>query len=156
MRLLESALKAGVDFLAAADRTTRARQALHTAANTLGNAKQSSDQQTYDRYREAWEQASERSQAARADAENVYAALRMLVPAVADQARRYLDLCINADAHPDMTKVDRKRARQMVQETLRHELGGDPQVQESAQQRGGRSHGAHVPQALERPASRDQ
>lgn len=38
MRLLESALKAAVDFLAAADRTTHARQALDTATISLENA----------------------------------------------------------------------------------------------------------------------
>jgi hypothetical protein len=132
MRLLESALKAAVDFLAAADQTTHARQALDTAANTLGNAKQSADQQTYDRFRETWEKAREEVQAAVADAENAYAALRLLVPAVADQARRYLDFCLQADAYPDKMRADRQRARQMVEETLRYELGGDQQVQESA------------------------
>lgn len=76
MRLLESALKAAVDFLAAAGRTTHARQALDTAANTLGNAKQSADQQTYDQFRMAWEAARDSSQAAIADAENAYSALR--------------------------------------------------------------------------------
>jgi hypothetical protein len=131
MRLLESALEAAVDFLAAADRTTRARQGLVMAANTLGNAKQSSDQQTYDRYRETWEKAREELQAAVAEAEKAYAALRLLVPAVSDQARSYLDFCLQADAHPDANKADRERARQVVEETLQHELGGDPQVQES-------------------------
>jgi hypothetical protein len=105
---------------------------LDTAATTLGNAKPSSDQQTYDRFREAWEKASEEVQAAVAEAEKAYAALRLLVPAVSDQARRYLDFCLQADAHPDKMKADRHQARQMVEETLRHELGGDQQVQESA------------------------
>src|SRR5229473_6184284 len=39
MRLLESGLKAAVDFLAAADRTSRARQSLDVASRTLDNAK---------------------------------------------------------------------------------------------------------------------
>ena len=135
MRLLESTLKAAVDFLAAADRTTHTRQGLVMAADTLGNAKQSADQQTYDQLRLAWEAARDSGQAAIADAENAYSALRLLVPAVADQARRYLDLCRKADAHPDNTKDDRQQARQAVEETLRHELGSDLQVQESARRR---------------------
>jgi hypothetical protein len=72
-----------------------------------------------------YEEARKRSQAAAADAENAYAALRMLIPAVADQARRYLDFCIQATAHPDETKVDRQPARQMVEETLRRAFGAD-------------------------------
>jgi hypothetical protein len=134
MRLLESGLQAAVDFLAAADRTTHARQGLDGATISLEGAK-SSDQQTYDHYRVQWEEARESAQAAVAEAENAYAALRMLVPAAADQARRYQDFCIQAVAHPDETKVDRQRARQMVEETLRQELGGDPPAQEIMQRR---------------------
>jgi hypothetical protein len=125
MRLLESGLRAAVDFLAAADRTTRARQALDTAYLSLDNAKSSSDQQIYQRFLTEVEEARERASAAVADAENAYAAIRMLVPSVTDQARFYLDFCIKADAHPDEGKVDRQRARQMVEETIRRALGGD-------------------------------
>ncbi len=99
MRLLDSGLKAAVDFLAAADRTTDARQAMDTAAISLQGAKSSSDQQTYDRFRLAWEEARDRSTAATRDAWDAYAALRLLVPAAARRARRYLDFCIKADAH---------------------------------------------------------
>lgn len=125
MRLLESGLRAAVDFFAAAGRTTRARQALDTANISLANAKSSSDQQTYEHFRVMYEEAKEQSIAAVADAENDYAAIRMLIPSVADQAHRYLDFCVQAVAHPDTTMVDRQRARQMVEETFRRAFGGD-------------------------------
>jgi hypothetical protein len=110
---------------AAADRTTRARQARDTASISLAGSKSSSDQQTYEHLRVMYEEARERSQAAVADAENAYAAIRLLIPSAAGQARRYFDLCIKADAHPDETKVDRERARQAVEETIQRALGGD-------------------------------
>jgi len=46
MRLLESGLKAAVDFLAAADRTSRARQSLDVASRTLDNAKSAANEKT--------------------------------------------------------------------------------------------------------------
>jgi len=125
MRLLESGLRAAVDFLAAAERTTRARQELDTANISLDGAKSSADQQTYERFRAKVEEARESAATAVAEAENAYAALRMLVPSVAQPGRRYLDLCTQANSHPDDTKVDRQRARQMVEETIRHAFGGD-------------------------------
>jgi hypothetical protein len=125
MRLLDSGLGAAVDFLAAADRTTRARQALDTANISLHGAKSSGDQKTYEHFRAAVEEARETASAAVADAENAYAAVRILIPSGADQARRYLDFCIQADAHPDETKAERQRARQMVEETIRRAFGGD-------------------------------
>jgi hypothetical protein len=124
MRLLDSGLRAAVDFLAAADRTTRARQALDTATISLEGAK-SSGGPTYEHFRVKWEEAREQSSTAVADAESAYAAVRMLIPSVADQAGRYLDFCIQANAHPDTTRVDRQRAQQMVEETIRHAFGGD-------------------------------
>jgi hypothetical protein len=125
MRLVESGLRAAVDFLAAADRTTRARQGLDTANISLDQAKSSSDQEVYQRFLAKVEEAREEAFAAVADAEYAYSALRLLIPYVADRARRYLDCCIGANAHPDDGKVDRHRARQMLEETLRHALGGD-------------------------------
>jgi len=125
MRLLESGLRAAVDFLAAADRTTRARQELDTANISLDGAKSSGRTDLPEHLRANLEEVQKRASAAVADAENAYAALRMLVPSVAQQGRRYLDLCIQANAHPDDTKVDRQRARQMVEETIRHAFGGD-------------------------------
>jgi hypothetical protein len=125
MRLLDSGLNAAVDFLAAADRTTRARQALDTANISLDGAKSSADEKTYEHFRAAVEEARESASAAVADAENAYAAVRTLIPSGADQARRYLDFCIQAVAHPDETKVERQRARQMVEETIRRTFGGD-------------------------------
>jgi len=125
MRLLDSGLNAAVDFLAAADRTTRARQALDTATISLDGAKSSGNQKTYEHFRAAFEEARENASAAVADAENAYAAVRTLIPSGADQARRYLDFCIQAVAHPDVTKVERQRARQMVEETIRRAFGGD-------------------------------
>lgn len=124
MRLLESGLRAAVDFLAAADRTTHARQVVDTATISLDRAK-SSDEQVYQRFRANLEEAKEQSYAAVADAESAYAAVRMLVPSATDQARRYLDFCISANAHPDEGKVERQRARQMVEETIRCAFGGD-------------------------------
>jgi len=124
MRLLDSGLRAAVDFLAAADRTTHARQVVDTATMSIGRAK-SSDEQTYEHFRVMLEEAKEQSYAAVADAESAYAAVRMLVPSATDQARRYLDFCIQANAHPDETKVDRQRARQAVEETIRRAFGGD-------------------------------
>jgi hypothetical protein len=125
MRLLDSGLNAAVDFLAAADRTTRARQALDTANISLDGAKSSTDPKIYGHFRAAVEEARERASAAVVDAEDAYAAVRTLIPSGADQARRYLDFCIQAVAHPDETKVDRQRARQMVEETIRRAFGGD-------------------------------
>lgn len=124
MRLLDSGVKAAVDFLAAADRTTRARQALDAAQISLDGAK-SSDSQTYQHFWVAFEEARASASAAVTDAENAYASVRMLVPSVADQARRYLDFCINATSYPDESKVDRQRARQMVEEAIRRVFGGD-------------------------------
>ena len=90
MRLLDSGLKAAVDFLAAADRTTRARQALDSAQISLDNSKSSSaTQRLIDHFRAVWEEARESASAAIADAENAYAAVRALIPSGADQARRY-------------------------------------------------------------------
>lgn len=125
MRLLDSGLKAAVDFLAAADRTTRARQALDSAQISLDNSKSSASQQLNDRFRAVWEEARESASAAIADAENAYAAVRALIPSGADQARSYLEFCIKADANPDGTKVERQRARQMVEEAIRRAFGGD-------------------------------
>jgi hypothetical protein len=125
MRLLESGLKAAVDFLAAADRTSRARQAVGTATISFDGARSSGNEQTYQRFLAKLEGAREDAYAATADAENAYTAIRLLIPSVASQARRYLDLCGKADAHPDETKVDRERARQAVEETIQRALGGD-------------------------------
>jgi hypothetical protein len=125
LRLLDSGLKAGVDFLAAADRTTRARQDQDSAGRVVGNAKSSADEKMYEHLRTNWEEARAGGSAAIADAESAYAAVRMLVPSAADQARRYLDYCIQADIHPDTTKVERQRARQMVEKTLQDAFGGD-------------------------------
>jgi hypothetical protein len=125
MRLLESGLTAAVDFLAAADRTARGRQALSVAHISLDGARNSSSPENYEHFRAAAEEAQQSASIAMADAESAYAALRLLIPAVADQAHRYLDLCIAANAYPDETQVDRQRARQMVEDTLRSTLGGD-------------------------------
>ncbi len=83
-----------------------------------------SDQQIYQRFLTEVEEARESASAAVADAENAYAAVRMLVPSVTDQARLYLDFCIKATAHPDEGKVERQRERQMVEEQIRRALGG--------------------------------
>jgi hypothetical protein len=125
MRLLESGLSAAVDFLAAASRTSRTRQGLDMASRALGNTRPTADEKSYERYRTNYEEARDGAAVAVADAESAYAALRLLIPSVAGQARRYLDLCIQADIHPDDTKVDRERARQMVEETIQRALGGD-------------------------------
>lgn len=123
--LLDSGLKAAVDFLAAANRTSGEMQAVDVATRTLSNAKSSSDQQTYEHLRLKFEEVRRQSSAAVVNAHNAYAAVRLLIPSVTDQARRYLDLCLNADVHPDTTKVDRERARQQVEETIRRAFGGD-------------------------------
>ena len=125
MRLLESGLTAAVDFLAAADRATRARQGLDTANISLDQSKSRSDQQIYERFLVKAEEAREQVLTAAADAENANAALRLLIPSVADQARRYLDYCLRTTAHPDEEKVERHRARRMVEETIQQALGGD-------------------------------
>jgi hypothetical protein len=122
MRLVDSGLKAAVDFLAAADSTTRARQGLDTASISIQQAKSSADEATYQHILAALKEAQEKASAAIADAESAYAAIRMLIPAAADPARRYLDLCIKADAHPDETKVDRQRAQRATEEAIRHTL----------------------------------
>ncbi len=125
MRLLESGLKAAVDFLAAAGRTSRGRQVLDTANRSLDNAKSSASDQVYEQFRSKQQEAQESAFTATADAENAYAAIRMLIPSVTSQARRYLDLCIQADAHPDSGKDERQRTRQGVEGTIRRALGGD-------------------------------
>jgi hypothetical protein len=124
MRLLDSGVKAAVDFLAAADRTTRARQALDTAQISLDGAK-SSDSQTYQHFWAVFAEARASASAAVTDAENAYASIRMLVPSVADQARRYLDFCSSATSYPDESKVDRQRARETVEQASRRVFGGD-------------------------------
>jgi hypothetical protein len=59
MRLLDSGVKAAVDFLAAANRTSGALQGVDIATRTLSNTKSSSDQQTYDYLRLKLEEARE-------------------------------------------------------------------------------------------------
>jgi hypothetical protein len=125
MRLLDSTLQAAVDFLAAADQTTRARQALDMAQRTLSNAKSSTDQAMYDRFLASHDEARSATSDAIAEAERAYTSLRLLVPAVAESARRYLDLCTQANVHPDETKVDRERARQMAEQAIRTALDKD-------------------------------
>ncbi len=125
MRLLESAVMAAVDFLAAADRTSRARQAVGTATISFDGVRSSGNEQTYQLFLAKLEGAREDAYAATADAKNAYAAIRLLIPSVTGQARRYLDLCVEADAHPDKGKADRERARQAVEETIQRAFGGD-------------------------------
>src|SRR5262249_32683308 len=62
------------------------------------------------------------ARAAIADAENAYSATRMLIPDAAYLARRYLDFCRAAEIHPDETRVDRERARQMAEQAIRSAL----------------------------------
>ena len=124
MRLLESGLKTAVDFLAAADQLTRAAQALDTANISLDGAK-SSGGATYERFREAVEQARSATAVARDAAEVAYAALRVLMPSGAYPARKYLDFCATATSHPDETKPDRERAREMVEDAIRRAFGSD-------------------------------
>jgi hypothetical protein len=125
MHLLDTGIKATIDFLAAADRTSRAVQGVDIATRALSNAKSSADQQTYDDLRAKFEVAREQSYAAVADAENAYATVRMLIPSVTDQARHYLDLCTKANIHPDEEKDERQRAREEVEERIRRAFGGD-------------------------------
>lgn len=125
MRLLDSTRTAAVDFLAAADRTARAKQGLSTAYISLDQAKSSQDQQVYRQFRAIVEESRQEATAAAADAENAYSAIRMLIPDVADAARKYLDFCLAAEAHPDETRVDRERARQMTEQAIRSALGVD-------------------------------
>jgi hypothetical protein len=122
MRLVDSGLKAAVDFLASANRTTRARQRLDTASISIQQAESSAHEATYQHILAALKEAQEQASTAIADAESAYAAIRMLIPPAADPARRYLDLCIKADAHPDETKVERQRAQRVVEETIRRAL----------------------------------
>jgi hypothetical protein len=124
MRLLDSGLRAACDFLAAVDRTTRARQGLDVASRALDNSKPSGDQKAYQHYLSNYEEAREGSVRAAGEAEDAYATLRLLIPSVADQARRYLDFGITADAHPDTQKAERDRARQMVEDEVRQALRG--------------------------------
>ena len=49
----------------------------------------------------------------------------MLIPSITGQARRSLDLCIEAEVHPDEGKAERQRTRQEVEETIRRALGAD-------------------------------
>jgi hypothetical protein len=125
MHLLDSGLKAAADFLAAAGRTSRAAQGLDIARRTLSNAKSSADEKTYEHFRGEWEEAREQYSTAVTDAENAYATVRMLIPSVADEARHYLDLCINANVHPVEEEDERQRARQEVEERIRRAFGGD-------------------------------
>jgi hypothetical protein len=74
MHLLDSGHRVAVDFLAAGDCTTRARQALDTAHISLDGAKSSSDDKTYQHFGAAVEEARESASAVVADAEDAYAA----------------------------------------------------------------------------------
>lgn len=67
----------------------------------------------------------EREHVAAGEAENAYASVRMLIPAAADEARRYLDLCCQADVHTDSAAVKRQQARQAVEEKFRQTFGAD-------------------------------
>jgi hypothetical protein len=104
MRLLDSGLKAAVDFLSAADRTSRARQGVDTATRSISNAKPWADDKTYQHFRTSLDEARERASTAVADAENAYTVVRLLIPSATGQARRYLDLCIQANAPPGQRK----------------------------------------------------
>jgi hypothetical protein len=99
---------------------------MSSAYLSLDSAKSSQDSKTYQRFQAVVEHTQEGAAVAVTDAESAYSALRLLIPAVADQARQYLDLCIRANVHPDEEKVDRQRARQMVEETIRRALPGGP------------------------------
>jgi hypothetical protein len=125
MRLLDLALKAAIDFLAAADQVTGARFALHAAEISLDGASSVSDQQSYDEFRQAWMEARDQSIAAVRDARDAYAALRLLVPATARPGGRYLDLCLQADPRLNAGRADRERARQAAEEAIRDALGID-------------------------------
>jgi hypothetical protein len=125
IKLLESGLKAAIDFPAAADRTTHAVQGADTANISLHQSKSLQDEQVYQRFSAELEEARADTFAAVAHADNAHAALRMLIPSAADQARRYLDYCISATAHPDQNKVERHRARQVVEDKIQQALGGD-------------------------------
>jgi hypothetical protein len=125
MRLFDAGVTAAGGFLSAADRTAHARQALETATIKLNGVKSSGDQQLSEQLLQQADEARERSASAIEDAENAYSVLRLLVPAVAAPARHYLDYCIQTVDRPDSNRVERQRAREMVEETLRGTFGGN-------------------------------
>lgn len=123
MRLLDAAIKASVDFLAAAERTARAAPAVEVASLSLDNSK-SQGQEVYEVYKRRLEETQDRFYAAYSEAENAFAAVRMLVPPAGEDARQYLDLCRDADRR-DLTKDQRQELRSEVERTVRKVLRVD-------------------------------
>lgn len=118
MRLLDSALMAGVEFLVRADETTRAQQALQMATSSLQGAKSQGNEEFYKQTLASYTEIRQKAIAAWTRSETAYAAVRMLIPSASDQARQYLDLCEKAD-FPDARKDDREQLRKNVEEILR-------------------------------------
>jgi hypothetical protein len=121
-RLLEEKLRHAINFMEAADRLRRAEQSRLTASISLDNSKQGGDE-TYQHFRKQYEERVEEVVAAFADAEGAYNAIRLLIPTAASAARVYLDLCGDADPHPDKGKAARERARQTAEEAIRAAVG---------------------------------
>lgn len=123
MRTLELRLSEARAFLVAADQVRRSAQAVSHSYLVLDGAKGNPDPTVYERSRAELMSAQGRAGDAITDAENAYTALRLLVPAAADAARTYLDLCGAADVHPDERREEREAARRTAETAIQKALG---------------------------------
>jgi hypothetical protein len=121
--LLETTLRQAVDFMEAAARLARTRQAVSGAFMALDGAKSSGNEETYQHYRTALKATQDSAASASADAEKAQAAISLLIPQAAGATRSYLDLCNDADAHPDEKRDAREHARQTAEQAIRSAMG---------------------------------
>jgi hypothetical protein len=124
MRLLDSAVDSAVRFLSAAERTTRACQNYEMAALSLEGAKGQEDEQTFQHFRNLWEEARRRQPEASLEAEELLPSLYLLVPTAGDVAHAYLDACRQARGYQDTGRDERQRLRRETEEAIRAAVGG--------------------------------
>jgi hypothetical protein len=122
MRVFDAQLWTAAAFLSAADRVRRTTQSVDTTWRTVDGAK-TGDQAAYDEARGRIAAAQGRVAEATADAEAAYNELRLLIPDAAQPARSYLDLCSQAEAHPDASRPEREAAREQVENAVRSAMG---------------------------------
>jgi len=128
-RLHEAKLRHAIDVLEAAARLTKGRQDTSTATRKLANAKDSGDEAAYQQHLPGVTETREAEASAFTDAEKGYNAISLLMPAAADATRLYLNLCNQADAHPDAKRDAREKARCAAEDAIRKAVGAKSKQQ---------------------------
>jgi len=114
LKMMDVALTAAVDFIAASEQAARASQDIPNDFAAHDSAKSSGQDGVYEQYRSRLEESQEARRSAWSDAETALVALRLLVPIVADDARSYLDACQAADSTPK-NAAERRRLRSAIE-----------------------------------------